>query len=602
MRIALDNRLLKKIALFISFAGLFLYLGVFNRYHLSYLEQIQLFRYNEGYLAEFFLKPGGLIALMGSFLTQFFYFPWFGALILTLVVFMVCVLTDFILRRLGLHGILFSLLPSVLLAAMHSNHNYPLSFTLGWILSLAFFAVFICISDDKIRFWAGLAGFVLMYVFAGLFSFLTLVLCVLYEMLSRKGIRRFYFLMAAIPLSIIVPLMSWKYIYLITFNQAWFLPVPLSSVAPVKIFFYSLLLYYPLVILLSFSGQLIFKKPAFTFSWNWKYMVSGTLLFLLAVFMLITLAYDRNNELFLSIDANYHSSSWEKVLTLSDKYPGQNQLVMYYTNLALFKSGDLANTMFHYKQSGTKGLWLKWERNETAPFFGGEVFYHLGYTNEAFRWAFEAMEAKGLNPRSLKRLVVTSIINRNYKIAGKYLNYLDQTLLYRKWASDYRRLITDTTLIYQQKELAEKRKFLPKHDFIADINPNSIGLDKLLDDHPDNRMAYEYLMASFLLRKDLDSFAANIYRLKDIGYKKIPQHFEEALVLYAGLSKRNVVPDGYIISNATRERFYNYAKLFAANRYDMNKAGQILYRKFGDTFWFYMQFAAPGPEPANTNL
>jgi hypothetical protein len=351
-------------------------------------------------------------------------------------------------------------------------------------------------------------------------------------------------------------------------------------------------IYYLVIITFVLLYYKISQNTTLGFYWNnLKHIISGVVIMLIAVIILFNIAYDPKNELFLNIDANYQASKWDKVLALSNQYPGNNQLVMYYTNLALYKSGMLADKLFSFNQSGTSGLWLDWKRNEIAPFYGGELYYHLGYNNEAFRWSFEAMEVKGLNPRSLKRLVLTSIINRDYTIAGKFLNYLDQTLFYRNWANRYRVLIKDTTAVSRYPEIIEKRLLLIKEDFISGTNSQPFELTQLLINHPDNRMAFEYLMVYFLLKKDMESFAANVYRLKEMGYQRIPQHFEEALILYTGITKRNVLPDGLIISTATQKRFHDYANLFALNRYSMNQAAKALYKDFGNTFWYYMQFA-----------
>jgi hypothetical protein len=588
------NSILRIIVLSGSLTGFFLYFGVFNRFHLSYIEQNQLFRYNADYLADFFTIPGGLITLAGSFLTQFFHNPWIGALILTLIGALIFLLSQLIFRKTGLHGILFSLIPLFLLAAYQSNHNHPVFLSLGLIFSLACVAVTIRIENTRRRYYVVIITFIFLYFIAGFFSILATVLSVIYELLYIKGIRRYRFTVAAIFISFILPLLAWKYIYLIPFSQVWLLPVSISSPTPVTPVFYMMALYFPLVLLITFSAKHFLKKSGFVYSWKLQTMFSGAALYFLAIFLVVKFAYDRKNELFLHIDSCYQSSDWEKVLNLSNQYPGNNQLVLYFTNIALYKSGNMADEMFQYKQSGTGGLWLDWKRNETAPFFGGEIFYHLGYNNEAFRWAFEAMEAKGLNPRSLKRLTVASIINGHYALAGKYINYLDQTLLYRKWAEEHRRFLNDTTLVNRDEELGEKRKFLLKNDFIADIDVNNIGLNQLLANHPENRMAFEYFMASCLLKKDLNAFAANIYRLNDLGYKTIPRHYEEALVLYQGLTKSNIVPAGFLISNTTRDRFRDYARMFAANRNNMDKAANALSVDFGNTFWYYMQFAADG--------
>lgn len=597
-----DNKLLNYTVICISCIGFFLYFGVFNRHHLSYLEQNQLFRYNTDYIAGFFQNPGGLITFLDSFLTQFFCYTWVGALILTLNGFGILLLSRYIFKQIGQPGILFSLMPLMLLAALHSNHNYPLSVSLGWLHALAFYALYSRIENDTQRFVSGITFFIISYFLAGIFAFLMIALCILYEVLYRKGHLRYYLIAVILIVVLVIPYLGWRYIYLIDLRQAWFQPVVFSSLYPVRVFLFLMSLYYPVVFLVNSFMLKVLAKTEFNFSWRWPFLVPGTLLYLISIFMLVKFAYDRNNELFLKIDAHYQSSSWKKVLTLSNRYHGHNQLVLYYTNLALYNNGELADKMFQYRQYGTSGLWLEWKRNETAPFFGGEIYYQLGYTNEAYRWAFEAMEAKGLNPRSLKRLANTSIINRKYEVAEKYLHFLDQTLFYRKWAKERQRLIADTTLIFLQKELMDRRRLLITNDFIADINLNSHLLNKLLEAHPDNRMAFEYMMASFLLSKDLEAFAGNIYRLKDLGYKKIPIHYEEALVLYAGLSHKDVVPPGYSISRDTRERFHNYASIFARNRYSMDQAARALSGDFGNTFWYYMQFVAfrPGQTGADS--
>jgi hypothetical protein len=50
-------------------------------------------------------------------------------------------------------------------------------------------------------------------------------------------------------------------------------------------------------------------------------------------------------------------------------------------------------------------------------------------------------------------------------------------------------------------------------------------------------MAFEYLMALYLLAGDLESFSRNIDRAKDFGYVFLPRHWSEALALYIDLVK-----------------------------------------------------------------
>lgn len=575
----------------LSLVGLLLYFGLLNRHHLGYLEKIQLFRYNLGYLSEFFTEPGGFLMLSGTFFTQFFYHPWTGALLLLLAGTAMMLVTRFICSKTGISGVLFQLIPLFLLAAMHSHHHFPLAYSLGWLFVLSGYAVFLAIQSYQVRRWVFLVVFLPAYLMAGAFALILLLWIILHELLHGPAKARSFFILSALSLSFLVPYISWKYLFLIPAEQLWFSPVSLALMAPVRLFFTVMLMYFPLLMVAGYLSRRITGKPGLVFTWRWTHVVPGVLIYFMAVVVLFRLAYDRKTELFLSVYDHYLASSWEKVLSLSDQYPGNNQLILYFSNLALYKSGAMGDRMFAYKQSGTSGLWLEWKRNETAPFFGGEVFYQLGYNNEAFRWAFEAMEAKGLNPGSLKRLIVTSIINRDYALADKYLNYLDQTLFYRSWSKAYRTILADTTRIADYPELLEKRDLLISNDFIADNQASDIGLLRLLADKPQNRMAFEYWMASCLLSRNLDGIAAQIGRLGELGYDRIPVHYEEALLLYNGLNKTAFVPEGFSISQDTRDRFHRYATVFAANRHSLEKASKALHKDFGQTFWYYMQFS-----------
>jgi hypothetical protein len=69
--------------------------------------------------------------------------------------------------------------------------------------------------------------------------------------------------------------------------------------------------------------------------------------------------------------------------------------------------------------------------------------------------------------------------------------------------------------------------------------------------------------------------------------------FEEAVLLYAGMNREFQLPDGFVISAETRDRFRSYATVFTANRQSIPLAEAALRRNFGHTFWYYMQFADP---------
>jgi len=586
-----SGRLFRNFVLFFFFASYILYLGILNGYHLSYLEQNQLFRYNWYYVAGFLARPGGFLELAGAFTTQFLLWAPVSACIVALPGIFIFFLSRYIFKQLDIRGLLFSLFPVVLIAGIQSNYNYHIADTLGWLFALMFAAIYARIRTKSVRYLVGTVGWIALYFAIGFYSFVAWPFCVIIEFMQQKGRPRVAYMLALFIIPFLVPWASRNYIYYLPLREMWLFPAGNILNTKVSAILIILLLYYPLLILvfISISGNL--KKKLLSFTGEVSYGIFGIVFLLLTCFFVYRYSYEYKNELFLEIDSHYQKKQWKELLDLAQRYPGNNQLVMYYTNLALYNSGQMADQFFSYKQSGTSGLWLLWKRNETTSFFGGEVFYELGYNNEALRWAFEAMVVKGPNPRSLKRLVLTNIINHNYAIAGKYLTLLEQTLFYKTWAQYYRACLNNPDILTDNAEIMEKRHLLIRNDFVADISDQDLGFMNLLENHPDNRMAYEYWMLTLLLRKDLDTFAANVYRMKELGYTRIPRHFEEAILLYSRINNQNILPQGYQISSETMERFHSYAGIFARNRQSINMAARALNKDFGHTFWFYMQFS-----------
>ena len=568
----------------------FLYFLVFNRYLLIYHEQIQLFRFDWNYFKDFLASPGGLMRYIGEFLTQFYLFPLAGALIVTVAGLSVYSITLSILRKHQLTGVLMALVPVLLLAAMHSHYLYTLSFTLALIGSLGYFAVYNSITDKKLRYLTGCFGWPLLYLLTGGYAFVALFLCLVHELLYTPDRSRFLIASVIIILALLVPYIASHLVFYIKPTIAWTIFLPLHIGPPVRYILISILAYYPLVLILSklwltFSGGESISVP-----WNWKTISAGALVVVCMGGFMIKNVYDRKTEIWLGMDYCVQHSDWEGALKLSSDYPGTNRLVMYFTNLALYKSGHMGDSLFHYPQAGTSGLWLKWERNGISPFFGGEIYYQLAYTSEAYRWAFEAMEAKGPNPRCLKRLAVTSLINGDIALAEKYLDVLDQSLFYKSWARHYLDYIHHPEHISEDREIDGKIHFEIHSDFMSSRDNYDIRLQQLLENHPDNQMAFEYMMASMLLEKNLNGFAANIYRLKELGYKSIPVHYEEAMLAYMSYAKKDIIPEGYTISVTTQNHFSDYAKLFFSLGDNQDKAARAMYSKFGKTYWYYLKF------------
>ena len=583
----INSKSIRYILTGIPFVIYFLYFALLNRYHILYLEQNQLFIWSLDFLKEQFSLPGGLTLYSGSFFTQFFVYPWLGAFIYTLNSFAIFALSFYIFKKHNFENIVLSLVPVWLLAILQSNELFIFGQAIGFLLLLSYFALYISINKSGSRYILFFAGWPVFYLLTGGFSIPLVLLCVLHELLFRKEKKHYIITTFYLITGILVPYLSSRLIFYIQPDKIFTYPV-ISELH--SIFLYALILllvWTPLILIAGFFMDKMKSLKNRLLPWSISNVLTGVVIIVLMAFVVHKRAYNKMADMMLGIDHYAQQAEWNKVLKISDRYPGYNTLVIYYTNLALYKTGKMMDKMFNYPQIGSQGLRLKWQRNLNL-FFGGEVFSQLAYNNESIHWAFEALVAKGLNPRSLKKLAVGCIVNGNYDIARKYLSLLNRTLFYRRWAQQHVRYLSDPDLAEEDSEISQYRDLMVRSNFFSEVN--GLNLQDLLKNHPENKMAYEYLLASLLLDRNLDDFAKVVLDLKYYGYNRMPLHIEEALIFYNFYENQKIIPEGFSFRQETINRFNDYAKIYTRLRNDRKVAALELGKKYGKTYWYYLQF------------
>jgi hypothetical protein len=571
----------------IPFVIYFLYFALFNRYTILYLEQNQLFIWSLDFLKEQFSLPGGLILYSGSFFTQFFVSSWLGAFIYTLNAFAVFLLSFYIFRKHNLENIVISFVPVWLLAILQTNMLFTFGQATGLLLLLCYIAIYVSINKSGSRYLFFFAAWPIFYILAGGFSIPLVLLCLLHELLFRKEKKRYIITFLYVVTGALVPYLSSRFIFYIQPDKIFTYPV-ISGLNSISL--YALILSFVWTPLIMLAGSLFGKAQSLKkrlSAWSFTNVVAAVVIIVLMAFVIHKRAYNKMADMMLGVDHYAQKAEWDKLLKLSDRYPGYNTLVIYYTNLALYKTGKLMDKMFSYPQIGSQGLRLKWQRNLNL-FFGGEVFSQLAYNNESIHWAFEALVAKGLNPRSLKKLAVGYTVNGNFDIAAKYLDLLDRTLFYRKWAQQHIKYLSDPDLAGRDPEISGYSYLLVSSNFFSEVN--GLNLQDLLRNHPENKMAYEYLLASLLLDRNLGGFAKVVADMKYYDYNRMPLHVEEALIFYNSYEKEKIIPEGYSFSPETVNRFNDYAKVYTKFRSNLKVAAYELRKKYGGTYWYYLQF------------
>ena len=132
-----------RIAIFVSvIIAVFCFFQFWYPYHFFYHEQNQIFLWEWEYLSGYYQRVGGLASLAGDFLTQFYYYLYAGASILTLCIALAGLLVYKILTNLKISpwiALVIGICVMGFLTVCHFSTVYKLSSTvciIGWLLFL----------------------------------------------------------------------------------------------------------------------------------------------------------------------------------------------------------------------------------------------------------------------------------------------------------------------------------------------------------------------------------------------------------------------------------------------------------------------------------
>ena len=582
------------------FSGIFIFFAFFYNSHLHFQEQVQLFLLTDDYFFSKLAFPGGLSGYIGGFLTQFYSLSLIGPLIITLLLLTVQLVTKQILLKINPGDLLFplSFFPALWAALILCDEFYPLSSIIGYLLALSAALVYVSMKSRTRRYLAGMILLLLTYWFAG-GSFLMLMFMMLVSelffylrerssslqttfLVKTSSVRGWYYVTYPL-LAAVIPLLVKEYLILqpvkLTYMSEFYYNVRTSFPAAIPVFFII-----P-VLLIVLAGTVTLKER----------FLKPLLFTQLAVLIVAAAAgfriwADFGAEEIMTYDHLVRNERWADVLRYSEKKPPRNYLSLAMLNLSLAQTGQMGNRMFSYDQHGINGLFLPFNREYVAPMMGNDVFYHLGLINASQEYAFESMETipnLGKSVRLISRLAETNLINGHYRVADKYLKLLEKTLFYRNHARELLKISGDEDLINSHPVYGWKRKFMVKNDYFFHVQNIEAVLNRMVKENPDNRIAFEYLMAFYMINKDLRNFVNNIPLLERMNYKEVPVSYQEAIMYVIGLSDNNPLrdPPSYI-SRTTINRMKAYADIYTA----YPDAEDRLKHNFSGTYWYYLHY------------
>jgi hypothetical protein len=613
---------------FVFFPLYFLYVWLRIDPGLIYQEQESVFFFGYSFFRRFPGVPGGMTEYLSSFLSQFFSYGWAGALIITLIAAGVTWSVSAVTRDAGgSRGPRFiDYLPAIFLLMLHSHYKHPLADSVGYLLALAFSAAYIRLVPEvkALRLPAALVMSPALYLIAGGPFLLFASLCAFHELFLERGslVGRLLRGLSVLLLSAAIPALFREILFMVTLKDAYTALLPFQysykpALAPHLLYAFPLLL----VLLEAFarhraggSGRPVkenqsqrrkkaaHSRLAVLFSGrNPSAQAAGAVLVLLTAGAAAQISFDPVNHAILRVDHYARRQMWARVLRSVTAGNSEYGLVSFQVNRALYHLGLLPEKMFSYPQKlGINGLFFPGQYQYLIPLQVSDLFYEMGHVNEAQHWAHEAVSQKGETPWNCRRLVQTCLLKNEKEAAREYIALLKRTPLHRKWAERMERLADSDSLLNANEEMRSLRALMPDSDFVINSEEPYLDLDKLLSEHGNNRMAFEYVMASYLLKGKLGKFANRIGRLKDFQYAGIPKSYNEALMLYYVEKRR--LPEGLSgqsMDAGTSMRYADFYKTLSRVGWNRLAAMGELQRNHFDTYWYYVSYFKPAADREN---
>ena len=450
-----------------------LFFGLGYPHHLHYQEQFQLFLFDSTYVWEIVRVPGGVADLLGRFSTQFFLYAWVGALII---------------------GLLLSAVQLLTLRLSGSGSLYGLSFVPAFLLWLFLL--------DENALMGGVWAVLLSLLAAwGILSLRKKLSTISYSLFTIVAILLLYLLMG--PVCLPIPIES-------LWTGAHYHRYP--TVFPWLLWGAAFSIWGLMGIAL-----LIHRFPK---HFSLHSPLSSHLLTALVAAIMGSLVWKNANfraEKVMQYDFMARHQQWNRILETANREKPNNQIGVTVQNLALAMHGVLLDQLFNYHQNGIAGLLPDVKEDATSPLPTAEAFYQLGMINVAQRTVFEAQEAIldfQKSGRCYMRLAQTNLINGQYEVARKYLSALQKTLFYHDWANETLPLLGDEAAIAKHPEYGRLRKMAYDDDFYFSDHVTPEMLQSLYLRNRDNGLAYQYLVAYYLLTGDQEGYNNFISSIK----------------------------------------------------------------------------------------
>jgi hypothetical protein len=581
-----------------------------------------ILEFTKEYAAGILTVPGGLTKLAITLLIEACRLPWLGALLITGIAWLLFYLPVMIGKKAG--GSFLSILSFVwyvppllllLVVSRYELHYFPA--IVAAVGSLLFYALF-----QRLAFRSSIIRAVFFAVLT-LFSFYAFSLAGL--LFAPAGVFLEYraskktFLSIVIAGLVVVGLIILCKFFIFPFDQIFNYSTMLDFNKPV-LYLYLCPFIFALLSGVSLPGKTEKKTKAKkaarlnvgAISAAAGFLATAALLTGVMVFTVQNRATTNIRSLGQVLYFARHEQ-WDKILDMRKSglfrgFPAKSTntqlMVTHALYRALYHTGQLSSNMLTFPQSSDPEPLLLFNTSWLVYFpawaHGIDIAQDLGSTALAEKLLGEAMENMGPHPFLIYRRARVQIARENRELAAAYLQKLRHMPEYGISAGRLLDEIAKDSSGAADTGVARLRCLMDREDFILNnVNEEKLFIS-LLRSNRANKMAFEYLMAYYLLSRRPDKVAKLIYRLDDFGYAEMPRLYQEALVVFQREhpdSSATLRLPKAVVAKETFERGDRFIKALEA--YGNNPGAEKgLLAEFGNTYFYLYTFGyIPGGKP-----
>ena len=580
----------------ILFSGLFafLFLVLVKTGLLYHLEQYSLFCPKGEYLRSFFEQPGGVLALVGAFLTQFCHFPVLGAALFALCL---CLLTWLTGKAFGLEGkaAWLATLPALFLLLFVTRLDYSIylfktyGLLFSQVLGYTVAAGLVLVYRKCFLGWRYSPMFPALVLLAGypLFGSFSLIAAVLMALTAlREGklglieLAVTLILGAAVPwlcreLPWVFPRIHRNFVYFAGFPYKEFVENGICQV--------------PLILAFAAMAALCFLRKARRFA-----VPALVLAAVLAVGAGSN--WDSGFRTVLGMERAVSQQDWDQVLKLAKKERTPNRIHVLYRNIALYGKGTLTEEMFRYPD-GDAPLRSK-AVFPISYICAAPVLYYCGMPNPCDRLAMEYSSTFCKNIHFYKYQAKTALLSGEYDLARKYLDMVEANWFQGKWVRRYRAFLDNPALMDEDPEFQRLRPLLQgawtKYDAVAPLE--EMLWAQFADPGYVNESVFEWQAACYLTRKDAERTLYCVFNRHELlPDAPVGTALAEGAALFASQSgdldmMRELV--GVLSSRQQVLRTFSQFSnaLNAAGDLRSEKTKERFQARYEGTYWYYYYF------------